>query len=115
MNQYHCGTCKHTQMNDKGMLPDCEKTLHWLTAGDRTLTKEVGCVSHGDFQSDGEKVLDRLDKEIHIREDEMNRRAGLEENLVIMSGYYASAGALNWVRKVLIDGSRETIRQAGSP
>ena len=56
-----------------------------------------------------EKVLDRLDKEIHIREDEMNRKAGLEENLVTISGYYASAGALNWVRKVLIDGSRETI------
>ena len=67
------------------------------------------------YQSERDKVLDRLDKEIHIREDEMNRKAGLEENLVTMSGYYASAGALNWVRKVLIDGSRETIRQAGEP
>ena len=67
-------------------------------------------------QSEREKLLDRLDKEIHIREDEMNRKAGLEENLVTMSGYYASAGALNWVRKVLIDGSRATIRQkAGEP
>jgi len=65
------------------------------------------------YQSERDTVLDRLDKEIHIREDEMNRKAGLEENLVTMSGYYASAGALNWVRKVLIDGSRETIRQAG--
>ena len=65
------------------------------------------------YQSERDKVLDRLDKEIHIREDEMNRKAGLEENLVTISGYYASAGALNWVRKVLIDGSRETIRQAG--
>jgi len=72
-------------------------------------------IAYLEIQSRRDKVLDRLDKEIHIREDEMNRRAGLEENLVIMSGYYASAGALNWVRKVLIDGSRETIRQAGSP
>ena len=72
-------------------------------------------IAYLEIQSRRDKVLDRLDKEIHIREDEMNRKAGLEENLVTMSGYYASAGALNWVRKVLIDGSRETIRQAGSP
>jgi hypothetical protein len=53
------------------------------------------------------KILDRLDKEIHIREDEMNRKAGLEDNLTTVSGYYAAAGALNWVRVVLIDGIRE--------
>jgi len=53
-----------------------------------------------------EKILDRLDKEIATREDEMNRKAGLEDNIVTMSGYYASAGALNWVRTVLIEGIR---------
>ena len=58
--------------------------------------------------TDQDKVLDRLDKEIKIRENEMNRKGGLEENLVTVSGYYASAGALNWVRVVLIDGLRST-------
>ena len=57
-------------------------------------------------KTERDRVLDRLDKEIHIREDEMNRKAGLEENLVTVSGYYASAGALNWVRTVLIEGLR---------
>ena len=51
-----------------------------------------------------DKVLDRLDKEIEIRENEMNRKGGFEENLVTASGYYASAGAFNWVRVVLIAG-----------
>jgi hypothetical protein len=43
------------QVTDKGMPPDCEKTKHWLTEGDRKLTKEVGCASHSNFQYDGEK------------------------------------------------------------
>jgi hypothetical protein len=61
-------------------------------------------------QSERDTVLDRLDKEIAIRENEMNRKGGLTDNIVTASGYYASAGALNWVRVVLIDGLRQ---QAG--
>jgi len=57
-------------------------------------------------QAERDKVLDRLDKEIEIRENEMNRKGGFEENLVTASGYYASAGAFNWVRVVLIAGLR---------
>ena len=52
MNQYHCETCEHLHVTDKGMPPDCEKTSHWLTESDRKLTKEVGCASHSDFQSE---------------------------------------------------------------
>jgi len=56
MNQYHCETCKYMQVTDKGMSPDCEKTKHWLTEGDRRLTKEVGCASHSDFRGELERL-----------------------------------------------------------
>lgn len=52
-------------------------------------------------------LLDRLDKEIAIRENEMNRKGGLTDNIVTASGFYASAGALNWVRTVLINALRQ--------
>ena len=60
MNQYHCETCEHLHVTDKGMPPDCEKTNHWLTESDRKLMKEVGCASHSEFRSEKEKVLDKL-------------------------------------------------------
>ena len=60
-------------------------------------------------EEENKQLLDRLDKEIATRENEMNRKAGLNDNIVTVSGYYASAGALNWVRVVLIAGSRPTI------
>ena len=56
-----------------------------------------------------EGVLNRLDKEIATRENEMNRKGNLEDNLTTATGYLTAAGALNWVRVVLIDGSRDTI------
>jgi hypothetical protein len=45
------------RVTDKGMPPDCEKTKHWLTEGDRKLTKEVGCASHSEFICQGKKVM----------------------------------------------------------
>jgi hypothetical protein len=57
-----------------------------------------------------QKVLDRLDKEIATRENEMNRKGNLEDNLTTATGYLTSAGALNWVRVVLINGMRESLR-----
>lgn len=54
-------------------------------------------------------ALTRLDKEIAIRENEMNRKCALEDNITTASGYAAAAGALNWVRVVLIEGMRETV------
>lgn len=58
------------------------------------------------------QTLDRLDKEIAIRENEMNRKGNLEDNLTTAAGYFTAAGALNWVRVVLIDGSRDTIHKS---
>ena len=57
--------------------------------------------------AENKRVLDRLDKEIAIRENEMNRKGNLEDNLTTATGYLTSAGALNWVRVVLIDGLRQ--------
>ena len=48
-----------------------------------------------------EKILIGLDKEIAVREYEMNRKAGLEDNMTTATGYYTAAGALNWVRKMI--------------
>jgi hypothetical protein len=60
-----------------------------------------------------EDVLTRLDKEIAIRENEMNRKGGLEDNITTASGYAAAAGALNWVRVVLIDALRTPVKKQG--
>ena len=88
-----------------------------ITFTEKEATRIISALyaSHTITSSEREKVLDSLDKEIRIREDEMNRKAGLEENLVTISGYYASAGALNWVRVVLIEGLRDNIIRAGNP
>jgi hypothetical protein len=75
-------------------------------------SRTYGCASHSSQQSkweNKEKILKRLDKEIAIRENELNRKAGEEENLTTVSGYYTAAGALNWVRNVLIKSELETI------
>jgi hypothetical protein len=58
--------------------------------------------------AENKRVLDRLDKEIATRENEMNRKGNLEDNLTSATGYLVSAGALNWVRVVLIDGLRQS-------
>ena len=122
MNQYRCivveccGKCIHSAYRSPTERFCNREKPYWTLRLDQWADGISSCCTlptHTDFQSEMEKVLDKLDKEIHIREDEMNRKAGLEENLVTASGYYASAGALNWVRKVLIDGSRADIRQAG--
>ena len=49
------------------------------------------------------ETLNRLKKNIEIREDELARKANSTDNLTTASGYFAAAGALNWVRTVLID------------
>jgi hypothetical protein len=64
-------------------------------------------------RNERERVLKSLEKEISIREDEMNHKAGLEDNIVTVSGYYASAGALNWVREVLIKSLMEIVIHKG--
>lgn len=81
-------------------------------ASARTAEHMQSAYAHGVMDGEHkarEDVLNRLDKEIAIRENEMNRKGNLEDNLTTATGYLTAAGALNWVRVVLIDGSRDTI------
>ena len=66
MNQYHCETCEHLHVTDKGMPPDCEKTNHWLTESDRKLMKEVGCASHSSIQSNQDKISKIYERYKHL-------------------------------------------------
>jgi hypothetical protein len=59
--------------------------------------------------SERETLLARIDKEIAIREHEMNVKGSLEDNITTASGYAAAAGALNWVRVVLIAAERQKV------
>ena len=61
-----------------------------------------------------EIALNRLDREIAIRENEMNRKGNLEANITTATGYITAAGALNWVRVVLIDALRSGGSAPGS-
>jgi hypothetical protein len=49
MNQYRCETCK------------CGCTYREIPA-QRAFTRDMGCASHSDFQSERDKVLDKLCK-----------------------------------------------------
>jgi len=66
VNQYHCETCEHLHVSNKGMSPDCEKTSHWLTESDRKLTKEVGCASHSEFRSNQDKISKIYEQYKHL-------------------------------------------------
>lgn len=57
------------------------------------------------------ETLERLEKEIQKREDEMNRKGNLEDNLTTASGYFTAAGALNWVREVLIKAELQEVKR----
>jgi hypothetical protein len=48
-------------------------------------------------QSAREQVLQSLLNVVKTREDEMSRKANLTENMTTATGYFTSAGALNWV------------------
>lgn len=113
----------------KRLRPPCEE-CHWQerleTAVAEERGKSGGCPywnkAGGDFcktaltitkahdarvrAEEREQILSRLDEEIAIRESEMSRKGNLEDNLTTATGYHTASGALNWVRKVLIDGLR---------
>jgi hypothetical protein len=61
MNQYRCETCKHNGNRY------CEVFNYRLNSSEIDTLEVFGCVSHSDFKSEREKVLDELKRDLKTR------------------------------------------------
>ena len=65
MNQYRCETCKNYEDDDGKSA--CNIREEWISTDVWNWIKVVGCASHSDFQSERDKVLEALKKDLQTR------------------------------------------------